>query len=579
MSYILGLGGYSHDASAALLCDGRLVAAVQEERLTRIKHVGGFPYESIRFCLKEACLRKEDIAAIAFYSKKSNWDGFLYRLLQQSVRHLPYTLSHSLGFVHSVGYRVQKSLNFRADCARFFFETGFSKKIFHDYDHHACHAASSFYGSPFDRAIILCVDGGGDGKTTSGWIGENNRIREIDLGIRAPHSLGLLYTRITRFLGFPSSGDEYKMMGLSAYGKPAYLEQMSKLIHIRNGGYRLNMDYFNYQYEYSFSDRFYKEFGPPRRKDDPITEHYANLAASAQKLFENVLLHLAISLKKRTGIRDLAVSGGSSLNCKGNGALLFSGEFDRIFVPSAASDIGTSIGAAQYHYHHIMGKPRSFVLKTDDWGPSYNDDEILEELQRSGIAYRKVDDPSHTAAELLARGKIVGWFQGGMEFGPRALGHRSILADPRKEDIKDRVNKTIKFREEFRPFAPSCLRERVAEYFNCDIDDPFMTFTVNILPHQRTKVPGIVHVDGSCRLQSVAKEDQPVFHELISKFQELTGVPIVLNTSFNLAGEPIVCSPHDALRTFFTCGMDALVIGNFLITKGNKNAAGIESAA
>lgn len=567
MKYILGIGGYSHDSSAGLLCDGKLIAAVQEERLTRIKHIGGFPYESIKYCLKAGGVKPQDISAIAFYTKKSNWDGYLWDVLKISFRHIGFTMANPKGFVHSVGYRVYKSLNFRADLERFFYETGFKKTRFFDYQHHACHAASAFFASPFEEGLVLCVDGGGDGKTTTAWVGKGNRLTEIDLEIRNPHSLGLIYTRITKYLGFLSPGDEYKVMGLAAYGKPAYLDRIREMIRLREGGYRLNMEYFNYQYEYSLSEKFYKEFGPPRKKGEEITEHHANMAASMQKLFEEVLLHLALWIKKTTGLRNLAISGGSALNCRGNGRLLLTGEFDNIFVPPAASDLGTSIGAAQYHYHQTLNMPRTFVLKTDDWGPGYTDQEILEELVRSGVRYEDVQNPAATAAKLLAEGKIVGWFQGRMEFGPRALGYRSILADPRQKSIKDRINKTIKFREEFRPFAPAILREHVKDYFNADVNCPFMTFTLDVLAEKRDFVPGIVHVDGTGRLQTVSREDQPLYYALIAGFKELTGVPVVLNTSFNLAGEPIVCSPYDAIRTFFTCGMDILIIGKYLLRK------------
>ncbi len=577
MIHILGIGGYSHDASAALLSGGQLTAAVQEERLTRIKHQGGFPYEAMKYCLKAGGVSRRDVSAIAFYTRKSNWDGYLFDVVKQSMRNPRYTLWHGTGFVASVGYRLQRSIDFRADLGRFFYETGFPRAIFHDYDHHTCHAASAFYSSPFEEAAILCIDGGGDGKSTTAWVGRGRDLRELDLGIRTPHSMGLVYTRLTRYLGFPGSGDEYKVMGLAAYGVPEYLDRLRRMVILTDSGYRLNMEYFTYQYAYALSERFYREFGPPREKGEPITPHYANMAASTQRLFEEVLLHLARVLKRRTGIRNLAIAGGSSLNCSGNGKLLLSGEFDSIFVPPAASDLGASVGAAQYHYHHSLGRPRSFVLTTDEWGPGYDDDEILTELQRALIPYERVDDPAQAAAELLAQGKIVGWFQGRMEFGPRALGQRSILADPRSREIKDRVNLTIKFREEFRPFAPSCLREYVDKYFEVDMDSPFMTFTVEVRPERRDEIPGVVHVDGTARLQTVALETQPLYHALIARFHALTGVPMVLNTSFNLAGEPIVCSPFDALRTFYTCGMDALFLGRYLVRKTPANLVRFQS--
>ena len=386
MTWVLGIGGYSHDASAALLHNGELVAAVQEERLTRIKHVGGFPYESIKYCLQEGGIQRDDVDAVSFYARKSNWDGYLWDVLKASVLHPRYTMSKPRGFVASVGYRFYRSFNFRADLARFFYETGFDRTRFFDHDHHSCHAAAGYYSSPFDEAIVLCVDGGGDGKTTSGWLGRGAQLEELDLGIRHPHSVGLVYTRITQYLGFLSPGDEYKVMGLAAYGKPVYLDKMREMIRFRSdGSYRVNMKFFNYQFEYSLADRFVTEFGPPRAKGEPVDDRHANVAASVQAVFEEVLLHLAVGLKKRTGIRNLAISGGSALNCLANGMLLASGEFDDIFVPPAASDLGTSIGAAQFHYHQRMGNTTRRELRNDGWGPAYGEEEILEELLRAGV--------------------------------------------------------------------------------------------------------------------------------------------------------------------------------------------------
>jgi carbamoyltransferase len=567
MTWVLGIGGYSHDASAVLLKDGQLVAAVQEERLSRIKHQGGFPNKSISYCLDVAGIGPEEVDAVAFYAKRSNWDGYLFHSMKASLSNIRYTLMHPKGFVHTVGYRLYKSLSFRADLARFFYETGLTKSKFFDCDHHACHAASAYYSSPFDKSLILCIDGGGDGRTITAWIGQGNKLSEIDMGIKHPHSLGLIYTRITRYLGFPSPGDEYKVMGLAAYGEPVYFDKLKDLIRMEDNSFRLNMEYFNYQYEYAFSDKFYAMFGPPRGEGQEINEHYANMAASVQKLFEYVLCQLAYKLKNMTGIKNLCLTGGCSLNCRANGKLLLTGEFDDIFVPPGASDLGTSLGAAQYYYHHIGDNPKRFTMKRDDWGVEYTDEKIFKEIDRSGLSYEVLEDPAKTGAELIAQGKIVGWFQGRMEFGPRALGNRSILADPRNADMKDRINSTIKFREEFRPFAPSVLRGHVKDYFNADVNSPFMTYTLDILPEKRKEVQAIVHTDGSGRVQTVSEDDQPLYYDLIKKFFELTGTPVLLNTSFNLAGEPIVCSPYDAIRTFYTCGMDALIMGKYLIQK------------
>lgn len=565
MNWILGIGGYTHDASAALLCDGKPIAAVQEERLSRIKHVGGFPYKSIKYCLEVGGIKLHDISAIAFYTKKSNWDGYLIDAIKAGFRDIGATYKNLANYVDFLQNRIVISLTFRGKL-HYFFKQGFNKKIFFDYDHHACHAASTYYASPFDEAIIMCIDAGGDGRSTTMWLGRGNTLSEIKKSIKFPHSIGLLYSNISRYLGFPYIGDEYKVMGLAAYGKPLYLEKLKDMITLTKDGYRVNLRYFNLN-NYSLSNKFYKEFGPLRKKGDEINDHHKNMAASIQELYEEVVLHISLCLKKQTGIKNLGIAGGVALNCKANGRLLCSRVFDKIFVPPAASDAGTSIGAALYHYHHTMRMPRNFVIKTDSFGPEYNDEEILDELKRSGVKYNSLDNPSHAAARLIAQGKIIGWFQGRMEFGPRALGNRSILADPQKGYVKDRINKTIKFREEFRPFAPSCLREKVDEFFHIDVDSPFMTYTLDVLPEKRNSIQAVVHVDGSARLQTVSKEDQPLYYALITKFYELTGIPAVLNTSFNLSGEPIVCSPYDALRTFFTCGIDELIIGKYLVKK------------
>lgn len=568
MSWILGIGGYSHDASAALLKDGKLTAAVQEERLTRIKHAGGFPYASIKYCLEAGGITEDDVSAVAFYAKRSNWDKYLWDALKASVRHVGYTCSHPRGLVTTVGYRVYRSLNFRADLARFFHDTKFSKRRFFFIDHHACHAAAGYFSSPFDEAIVLCLDGGGDGRTTTAWLGRGARLTELPPSINHPHSLGLIYTRVTRYLGFPAPGDEYKVMGLAAHGKPVYLNKIREMIRLSSsGGYRLNMAYFNYQFDYALSGLFERTFGPPRRHGEPLDERHADIAASLQRLFEEVVLYLSIHLKRRAGIRDIAISGGSALNCLANGRLLSSGEFDRVFVPPAAGDLGTSIGAAQYHYYMALGGTERAELRTDGWGPEFDDDAVLHELTRTGLRFGRLDQPAEAAARILAEGKVVAWFQGRMEFGPRTLGFRSILGDPRSVEIKDRINRTVKFRDEFRPFAPSILREHAKAYFGVDCDSPFMTLTFDVLADKRKEIAGVVHVDNTARVQTVSREDQPLYYDLIDHFYRLTGVPVVLNTSFNLAGEPIVCSPHDALRTFFTSGIDVLIMGRYIVTK------------
>ena len=356
MSWILGIGGYSHDASAALLHDGRLIVAIQEERIVRIKHKGGFPYKAIEECLRYANISPKNITAIAFYTKKSNWDKLLFHMLKASLSNIRYTISDLNGFINSIGYRAYMSLNFRADLKRFFYETNFKKELFYDYDHHACHAAAGFYSSPFDEAIIIVIDSVGDGKTTSFWVGKENVIKEVQSSISFPHSIAHVYNRITKYLGFLSTGDEYKVMGLAAYGKPNYIDKLRNLIIFDDNGYRLNMEYFEYQYEYSLSKKFYEEFGPPRNKGDEINTHYADIASSMQLLFEEVLVHLVSGMKKKTGIKNLVITGGAALNCKANGKLLLSEVVDRVFVPPVLGPLNTIIIVE-------WGSPKPFLYK------------------------------------------------------------------------------------------------------------------------------------------------------------------------------------------------------------------------
>ncbi|OGV37090.1 MAG: hypothetical protein A2X48_04570 [Lentisphaerae bacterium GWF2_49_21] len=568
MYYTLGIGGFSHDSSAALLEDGKLAAAVQEERLSRIKHEGGFPYKSINYCLDSAGIKLDDVSAVAFYAKKSNWDKVLFTLAKDSVLNPIYSISHIRNVAVGFGRRLYMSAQFRAEYERFLVKTKLDRSKFHFYDHHSCHAASAFLCSKYDNAIILCIDSVGDGKTTSGWIGRGNSIIPVDLKIRYPHSIAKIYAKITEFLGFHSLGDEYKVMGLAAYGKPSRIEELRKLVRfLPNGEIKLDMNYFTYHDGYGFSSKFYDVFGLPRGNNTPVDGNYADIAASIQALFEEVVMHHALYLKKSTGIRNLCLCGGTALNSKCNGKLVLTGEFDNIFIPPAASDLGTSIGAALLHWNQKLNKPRSFVLETDALGPRYDDPFIKSELEKYNLKYVETEDPSIAAAKLISKGRIIGWFQGRMEFGPRALGYRSILADTRKAEIKNKINSTIKFREEFRPFAPSILRECVKDYFEKDINCPFMTFTLMIKPDRQSEIQGVCHVDGSGRLQSVAENENPAYYRLIKEFHKITGVPVVLNTSFNLAGEPIVCSPYDAIRTFFTSGMNDLIIGKYILSK------------
>jgi carbamoyltransferase len=573
MSTILGIGGFSHDSAAALVVDGKLVAAVQEERLTRVKHVGGIPTNAISYCLETSGLTLADLDAITFYTSRKHWTKLCRSYLRSSASHPVDSLMHPGRFLRRLSWHGYRIISFEAELRRYLVASAIPYGKFFDYDHHLCHAASTFYSSPYDEMSVLCVDAVGDGKTTSFWHADENGLREVSPAVPHPHAIASLYSQITRYLGFHSLGDQYKVMGLASYGTPQYLSEMSKLVERRHGGYRLNSDYFDWREDYRLSPKFSEVFGSARLPDEPIEKRHRDIAASLQSFFEGIVLELATFLKEKTGCETLGLAGGSALNCAANGKILRSGLFKNVFVLPCASDLGTCLGAAQYHAHTKLGEPRNFNLTTDAWGPSFDDAEIEAILRRSGVSFTRSHQIETDTARLIANGDIVGWFQGRMEFGPRALGQRSILADPRAPEVKDRVNMTIKFREEFRPFAPMILRENVEEYFGIDCAMPFMTFAVNAEKEYIDKIPSVVHVDGTSRVQTIDKGASPQLHNLISEFKKLTGVPVLLNTSFNLAGEPIVCSPEDALRTFFTCGMDVLAIGSFLVTKSARAQA------
>lgn len=559
---ILGIGGYSHDSAAALVCDGQIVAAVMEERLTRKKHQGGVPTEGVQWCLDQAGLTPGDLDHIGCYMRPGLrlWKRLPYRLgtaLKSPLYAAAYTayeLVHNAQYI--AGMRVLRG----------------KKTKLHFMEHHPAHAASAFLVSPFEQAACMSVDYVGEFAAT--WLGSGHGTQLQALRtFNYPHSLGVFYSALTDYLGFRRASDEYKVMGLASYGEPAYYDDVARIVRRTvEGGYRLDLDWFQCHYRPGsrlgyFSKRFLERFGPKRRKDEPIEERHRNLAASAQRVLEDTVLHMARWLHDRTGLQDLSLAGGVGLNCSMNGRLLREGPFERIYVQPAAGDDGIAVGAAMQLHHRLTGAPRGYIMRDARLGPGYANDEIRRFLDLAKIPYETPENVIERAADLLSAGNITGWYQGRMEWGPRALGSRSILADPTRPDMKDLINKYVKHREEFRPFAPSVLEEQAGAYFEGCESSPFMLFVYPVKPAQRERVPAITHVDGTARVQTVNRETHPQYHALICAFQQRKGVPMVLNTSFNVMGEPIVNTPADAVRCFYSTGMDALVIGDFVVTK------------
>ena len=589
---ILGISCYFHDASAALLKDGELVAAAEEERFTRKKHDYEFPQNAIDFCLGVGRVKAADLDYVVFFEKP-----FIKfeRLLLSSMQTFP--RSHKvfreamitwLGDKLWIKTLIQKRLGVPA-----------AKILFSE--HHLSHAASTFFCSGFDQAAIMTVDGVGEWTTASVGIGRGTEI-ELVKEIRFPHSLGLLYSAFTAFLGFVVNEGEYKVMGMAPFGTPKYMDKVYKLVHIaKDASFELDMDYFSFHHspDQTFNQKFVDLFGSPRDPkalfftpdtgypsyfgDQPSNyeqlgkenQHYADIAASIQAVTEEILVNMARQVQKETGLKKLCMAGGVALNSVANGRILKETGFEEIYIQPSAGDGGGSVGAALYAYHTVLGKPRKFVMEHAYWGQENSPRVIEGFLKESGIPYERLEHEEkliERVVDNLEHGKVIGWSQGRFEWGPRALGSRSILADPRRADMKDIVNVKIKFREPFRPFAPSVLAERTEEYFdlpNAAKHYParFMLYVVDVKPEKREIIPAITHVDGTGRLQTVRKEYNPRYYRLIETFGQATGVPIVLNTSFNLKGEPIVNTPAEAFNTFSKSGMDTLVLGNYVIEK------------
>ncbi|MDI6759785.1 MAG: carbamoyltransferase [Candidatus Brocadiaceae bacterium] len=568
--YILGISAYYHDSAAALIKDGRVVAAVEEERLSRIKHDNGFPTKAIEYCLAQEGVSINDVDYVVFYEKP-----FLKfeRILMTSFGTFP---SSYRFFREAMLNMLKEKLWVKELIQR---KLKYQKEVLF-VEHHLSHAASAFFCSPFQEAAILTADGVGEWTTTTLGIGKDVEIKLLK-EMRFPHSLGLLYSTFTAFLGFEVNEGEYKVMGMAPYGEPRYLDKVYKLLRVADdGSFWLDMQYFSYHYspDQTFNGNFVKLFGEPRGKSasggDVVDKHYADIAASIQKALEETLLKMVRYLYKETGLKKLCLAGGVALNSVANGRLLRESEFDDIFIQPAAGDSGGAIGAALYVYHSLLGKKRQFIMEHAYLGPEFRQAEIETFLKDNHIPFQSFGEEEllETVAEALSRGKVLGWFQGRTEWGPRALGDRSILADPRREEMKNIVNSKIKFRELFRPFAPSVLVEKAEDFFELPKAERhfparFMLYVTPVKEEKRKQVSAITHVDGSARPQIVFKEQNPLYYGLIERFASLTGVPLLLNTSFNLKGEPIVCTPQDAFNTFTRSGLDLLVLGNCLIKK------------
>jgi len=590
--HILGISCYYHDAAAALIRDGQLIAAAEEERFTRKKHDYDFPHKAIEFCLSEAGIRGEDLDYVVFYEKPLvKFERLLLTTMQTFPRsHKVFREAMITWFGDKlwIKYHILKKLGVPAD--RILFS-----------DHHLSHAASAFFCSPFEDSAILTIDGVGEWTTASFGVGRKNEI-ELFKEIRFPHSLGLLYSAFTAFLGFEVNEGEYKVMGMAPFGEPKFADKVYKLIHVSSdGSFELDMDYFSFHYspEKTFNNKFIQLFGPPRSPRDhfftPATgypsyfgpkpsnydelgqrnQYYADVASSIQLVTEEVMLKMAGYAYSQTGIKNLCMAGGVALNSVANGRIQRETPFEQIYVQPAAGDSGGSIGAALYVYHMVLGKPRDFVMQHAFWGEEHTNGDVERFLKESGIRYERFEDEEKLidrVVDRLQEGKVIGWSQGRFEWGPRALGNRSIIADPRRADMKDIVNNKIKFREPYRPFAPSVLAEKAENYFKLSgaaesYPPRFMLYVVDVREDQREVLPAITHVDGTGRLQTVDRTTAPRYYKLIERFGEATGVPVVLNTSFNVRGEPIVNTPREAFRTFSITEMDTLVMDDYLIEK------------
>jgi len=588
MATILGISAYYHDSAACLVRDGEIVAAAQEERFTRTKHDAGFPVHAVAYCLAEGGVEPSELDYVGFYDKPllkferllENYCGVAPRGLRSFLAAMPVWLKEKL-FTRD---RIRRALG------------GYAGPVLFA-EHHESHAASAFYPSPFAEAAVLTMDGVGEWATSSYGVGRGKDL-ELLAELHYPHSLGMLYSAFTYYTGFKVNSGEYKVMGLAPYGTPRYVDLIfERLVQLKaDGSFKLNMAFFSYAHGLTMTNGAFDRLfgGPPRQPESRLTQREMDIAASVQVATEEIVLRMARHVQRETGMENLCLAGGVALNCVANGRLLREGPFKRLWVQPAAGDAGGAVGVALAIEHKVLGNPRyqrsaGDGMKGSYLGPAFSDDEIARFLAATGAGAEKLPLPSliERTAELLAQERVVGWLQGRMEFGPRALGNRSILGDPRSPRMQSVMNLKIKFREGFRPFAPSVLREHLSEWFALDVDSPYMLLVAPVSePHRvpmsaeqqrlfgieklnvpRSTVPAVTHVDYSARIQTVHAETNPTYHALLSRFHQLTGCPVLVNTSFNVRGEPLVCTPRDAYRCFMRTEMDHLVLGSFLLDK------------
>lgn len=596
--WILGISAFYHDSAAAIIHDGELIAAAQEERFTRKKHDSGFPANAVRYCLAAAGVKQDQFDHVVFYEKPfikferllQNYLAFAPRGLRSFQMALPLWTREKL-FQRDLLCKELKAI---------WPDMGWAERLLFA-EHHQSHAASAFYPSPFEEALVLTMDGVGEWTTTSVAMGRGNQI-EILHEIRYPHSLGLLYSAFTYYTGFKVNSGEYKVMGLAPYGRPVYAQKiLDNIIDVkRDGSFRLNLDYFNYCTGLTMTNGKFDELfgGPPRKPEERLTQHHMDLAASVQSVLEHVVLQMTCSLAAQTGARNLCIAGGVGLNCVANGKILRTGRFQGLWIQPASGDAGGALGAALSAYHLHKAQPRHLNghldgMKGSFLGPSFEQADVEARLAMAGAKFITCsdDDLLERSVMALADGKAVGWFQGRMEFGPRALGNRSILGDARSPSMQSLLNLKVKYRESFRPFAPSVLREDVEDWFEMNTDSPYMLLVADVQDHRRiamtpeqqalfgidklnvprSEIPAVTHVDYSARVQTVHAETNPRYHALISAFKARTGCPVIVNTSFNIRGEPIVCTPEDAYRCFMGTEIEVLVVENCFLRKEDQD--------
>jgi len=597
--HILGISAYYHDSAACLVQDGEIVAAAQEERFTRKKHDPRFPRRAVEYCLAQGGIRIKDLKYVVFYDKPlikferllETYLGFAPNGIQSFLAAMPVWMKEKL-FLRNL---LKKEV---LACSNGLDTSALPEFLFGE--HHESHAASAFYPSPYDRAGVLCMDGVGEWATTSAWLGQGNTLTPL-WEIPFPHSIGLLYSAFTYYTGFKVNSGEYKVMGLAPYGEPKYVKAIYEhLLDLKpDGTFRMNMEYFNYCIGLTMTSRKFDDIfgGPPRQAESKFSQREMDLARSIQEVTEEVMLRLSRTMHRETGVDYLCLAGGVALNCVGNGRVLREGPFKGMWIQPAAGDAGGAVGAALSAWHQYENKPRTADNKKDQMkgsylGPAFSNEEVEARLKTLRAVYRRLEEPAlyERVAEELAAGKVVGWHQGRMEFGPRSLGGRSILGDARNTTMQSVLNLKIKYRESFRPFAPSVLRERVSDYFQMDCDSPYMLLVAPVLEKRRlpcdpgqkelwgidllnvprSDIPSVTHIDYSARVQTVHEETNPRYYKLLKVFEEKTGYATCVNTSFNVRGEPIVCTPEDSYRCFMRTEMDLLVIENYVLRKEDQ---------